>query len=40
MTADTPLFILTLSCQDRVGIVAAVSGHLAALDGFIIDSQQ
>ena len=33
-------FILTLSCQDRVGIVAAVSGHLADIDGFILDSQQ
>lgn len=33
-------YILTLSCQDRIGIVAAVSGHLAALGGFIVDSQQ
>ncbi len=33
-------FILTLSCKDRVGIVAAVSGHLAGIDGFILDSQQ
>ena len=33
-------FILTLSCRDRVGIVAAVSGHLAGIDGFILDSQQ
>jgi formyltetrahydrofolate deformylase len=29
-----------LSCADRVGIVAAVSGHLAGIDGFILDSQQ
>lgn len=33
-------YILTLSCQDRVGIVAAVTGHLARIDGFILDSQQ
>jgi formyltetrahydrofolate deformylase len=33
-------YILTLACADRVGIVAAVSGHLAAIDGFILDSQQ
>jgi formyltetrahydrofolate deformylase len=33
-------YILTLSCEDRVGIVAAVSSHLAAIDGFILDSQQ
>ncbi|PAV67854.1 hypothetical protein WR25_07099 [Diploscapter pachys] len=32
--------ILTLVCQDRVGIVAAVSGALAGIDGFILDSQQ
>ncbi|GAA3794567.1 formyltetrahydrofolate deformylase [Qipengyuania pelagi] len=35
-----PAFILTLSCEDRVGIVAAVSSHLAAIGGFILDSQQ
>ena len=33
-------WILTLSCADRVGIVAAVTGQLAQLDGFILDSQQ
>ncbi|MDY0958358.1 formyltetrahydrofolate deformylase [Sphingomonas sp. CFBP8993] len=33
-------YILTLACQDRVGIVAAVSGVLAGIDGFILDSQQ
>ncbi len=33
-------FILTLSCADRTGIVAAVTGALAAGDGFIVDSQQ
>jgi formyltetrahydrofolate deformylase len=33
-------WVLTLACADRVGIVAAVSGFLAAHDGFIVDSQQ
>jgi formyltetrahydrofolate deformylase len=33
-------WILTLACEDRVGIVAAVSGFLAGRDGFIVDSQQ
>lgn len=33
-------WILTLDCVDRPGIVAAVSGFLAARDGFILDSQQ
>jgi formyltetrahydrofolate deformylase len=33
-------FILTLSCQDRVGIVASVTSHLAQVGGFIVDSQQ
>jgi formyltetrahydrofolate deformylase len=33
-------WVLTLTCDDRVGIVAAVSGFLAARDGFILDSQQ
>jgi formyltetrahydrofolate deformylase len=32
--------VLTLTCQDRVGIVAAVTGALAGFDGFILDSQQ
>ena len=36
----TPRWILTLACEDRVGIVAAVSGFLAERDGFIVDSQQ
>ncbi len=35
-----PSWILTLDCTDRPGIVAAVSGFLAARDGFILDSQQ
>ena len=33
-------YILTLSCADSTGIVAAVSGHLASIGGFIVDSQQ
>jgi formyltetrahydrofolate deformylase len=33
-------WILTLSCKDRVGIVAAVTGYLAGMSGFILDSQQ
>ncbi len=36
----TAPFILTLTCDDRVGIVAAVASALAAIDGFILDSQQ
>ena len=35
-----PRWILTLTCADRVGIVAAVTGFLAEGDGFILDSQQ
>ena len=33
-------WILTFTCADRVGIVAAVTGELAAAGGFILDSQQ
>ena len=33
-------FVLTLSCPDRAGIVAAVSNHLAANGGNIIEAQQ
>ena len=40
MPETGPGYILTLSCADRVGIVAAVAGHLAGIDGFILDSQQ
>jgi formyltetrahydrofolate deformylase len=36
----TASWLLTLDCADRPGIVAAVSGFLAARDGFILDSQQ
>lgn len=35
-----PEYILTIICADKVGIVADVSGFLAAHDGFILDSQQ
>lgn len=37
---DHPAWLLTLTCQDRVGVVAAVTGALARQDGFILDSQQ
>ncbi len=33
-------YVLTFSCVDAVGIVAAVTGLLAETDGFILDSQQ
>lgn len=33
-------YVLTFSCVDAVGIVAAVTGLLAQRDGFILDSQQ
>src|SRR5262249_44829273 len=33
-------YVLTLSCPDRPGIVAAVSGLLAARGGNIVESQQ
>lgn len=37
---STPEYILTLSCRDVRGIVAAVSGFIASIDGFIIESTQ
>ena len=37
---DGPRWILTFTCADRVGIVAAVTGALASAGGFILDSQQ
>jgi formyltetrahydrofolate deformylase len=40
MNAKTQSYILTFTAQDRVGIVAAISGLLADRDGFILDSQQ
>lgn len=33
-------YILTLSCKDTRGIVAAVAGFISAQDGFIIESAQ
>ena len=39
MTASED-FILTLSCPDQVGIVAAIAGALAAHDCTIVESQQ
>lgn len=35
---STPHFILTIRCQDAVGIVAAVASALAAADAFITES--
>ncbi|MBZ6378685.1 formyltetrahydrofolate deformylase [Pacificimonas flava] len=35
-----PAYILLFSCEDRTGIVAAISGLIADFDGFILDSQQ
>jgi len=40
MSGNDAVRVLTLTCQDRVGIVAAVAGALAGIDGFILDSQQ
>lgn len=37
---DGATYVLTFSCVDAVGIVAAVTGLLAKRDGFILDSQQ
>ncbi len=36
----TQNYVLTLTAEDRVGLVAAVTGFLAEHDGFILDSQQ
>lgn len=38
--SDNTRYVLTLSCVDVSGIVAAVSGFLAQHDGFIIESTQ
>ncbi|TZG24949.1 formyltetrahydrofolate deformylase [Sphingomonas montanisoli] len=40
MTDRPRSWVLTLTCDDRPGIVAAVSGLLAERGGFILDSQQ
>lgn len=38
MTPVTPRYILSLSCPDRVGVVAAVSGLLASMNGWIVEA--
>ncbi len=40
MGMDPARFVLTLSCEDRKGIVAAVANSLAAQDGNIVESAQ
>lgn len=35
---DEPRIVLTLSCPDQVGIVAAVSGYIADAGGWIVES--
>lgn len=37
---DTQRYILTLSCEDRIGIVSSITLHLTSIQGFILDSQQ
>jgi len=37
MSSPEPSYILTLTCPDRTGIVAAVTGFLAERDGFITE---
>ncbi|MET0310251.1 MAG: formyltetrahydrofolate deformylase, partial [Sphingomonas sp.] len=39
-SAGARSWALTLTCRDRVGIVAAITRTLAEFDGFILDSQQ
>ncbi len=38
MPAAEPCLILTLSCPDKVGVVAAVSGFVADVGGWIVES--
>ena len=40
MAQSQTTYVLTFSSGDRIGIVAAVSGYLASVGGFITDSQQ
>ena len=40
MTTTTRRYTLSLSCPDRVGIVAAVSNFLAAHSGWITEASQ
>ena len=37
---DMSSVVLLLSCRDRAGIVAGVSGWIASIGGNIIDAQQ
>src|SRR3546814_10817737 len=39
-SAAAARYILTLACEDRVGIVSAVTGLLATRDGFILRSEE
>ncbi len=38
--SSDPRYILTLTCTDAIGIVAAVASFLAERDGFVLESQQ
>jgi formyltetrahydrofolate deformylase len=40
MPTEAARFVLTLSCDDRKGIVASVAGAIAAQDGNIVESAQ
>jgi formyltetrahydrofolate deformylase len=40
LSEAAPSYVFTLTCEDRVGIVSGVTGALAAIGGFILDSQQ
>ena len=39
-TSDTPTYVLTLSCPDRLGLVHAVSGFLLERAGNIEEAAQ
>ena len=39
-TVEPPLFVLTLDCDDKPGIVAAITTELAAMGGNIVESDQ
>jgi formyltetrahydrofolate deformylase len=40
VSIHTPHYILTISCADRRGIVAALSGFITQIEGFIVESAQ
>jgi len=40
MMENADRHILTLSCEDRVGVVSAITLHLTSIQAFILDSQQ